>query len=266
MNVVPMSMQNKAMEKEHFLRKVGVPLGSMYPSHKDLLKSVDLYEAKIIWFMSEEGGVQRDTSEGQSIAGDGKVGSQALFVMLIYREMVRFTPLGSRISKEKCILLDRAERKIHEEELLKDEKEMVKIRQMTKKDARKAMKKRRRRIVKRENLKSKGSGYVRVPGDVKLKMICCEAVDAKKSVEVAVSAYIDATRTKQFHKRGFLLERALKFLSDSLGLKRVLEEIPLHVDSLCIIPNGPMRLAPLHALPIPSSGSKMYRGETLNDR
>lgn len=229
-NVVPMSMQNKAMEKEHYLRKVGVPLGSMYPSHRDLLKSIDLYEAKVIWFMSEEGGVQRDTSEGQSVAGDGKVGSQALFAMLIYREMVRFTPLGSRISKTRCAQLDRAERKIHEEEMLKDELEMVKIRQMTKKDARKAMKKRKKRILKRENLKSKGSGYVRVPGDVKVKMVCCEAVDAKKCVEVAVSAYIDATRTKQFHKRGFLLERALKFLSDSLGLNRILEEIPLHVD------------------------------------
>lgn len=159
----------------------------------------------------------------------------------MYRDLIRFTPLGSRISKQKCAALDRAERATYEEELAKDEVEMGKIRKMKVKDAKRAMKKRRRRIMRRENLKQKGNGYVRVPGDVKVKLLCCEGVDAKKSVEVAVSAYIDAARTKQYHKRGFLLERALRFLSDSLGLNRIMEILPLHIDSLCVIPMGPMR-------------------------
>jgi len=87
-----------------------------------------------------------------------------------------------------------------------------------------------------------------------------QAKDGKRGVEVAISAYIDASRTKQYHKRGFLLERSLKFLGDSLGLGRILDMMPNHIDSLCLIPQGPLRLAPLHALPFPTTGSRQYVG------
>ena len=268
LSTVPCTVMTPKQEQDHAHRRLGLPHNSVYPTERDLLKTVSLYEAKVIWYMAEEHGIARDTSEeGFSISGDGKVGSQALFCAVIYRDLIRFTPLGKKISKERSALMDRVEAKTYAEELEKDELEMRKIREMKLRDAKKAMKRRRKRIMKRESLKQKGSGYVRVPGDVKVKLLCCEAVDCKKSVEVAVAAYVDAARTKQYHKRAFLLEKALKFLGDSLGIHRLVGSLPNHVDSLCLIPQGVMRLAPLHALPIPSaSGSKLYRGETLSDR
>ena len=156
--------------------------------------------------MSEEGGVQWDTEDGASMSGEGKVGSQALFAIIVYRDLIRFTPMGKKIGKKKSAALDRTERIIEVEERQKDDEEMVKIRGMKIRQAKKAMRKRKKRILKRERLKQKGNGYVRVPGDVKVKMLCCEAKDGKKGVEVAISAYLDASRTKQYHKRGFLLE------------------------------------------------------------
>ena len=253
-------------ERDYDLKKLGLPMNSVYPTEHDLLKSIDLYEAKILWFMSEEGGVQRDVEDGTSMSGDGKVGSQALFTVIVYRDLIRFTPMGKKINKKKSQALDRAEKLMEADDRVKDEEEMTKIRGMKIKDARRAMRKRKKRITKRERLKRKGNGYVRVPGDVKVKLLCCEAKDGKKGVEVAISAYLDASRTKQYHKRGFLLERALKFLGDSLGLSRILDMMPHHIDSLCLIPQGPLRLAPLHALPIPTSGSRQYRGDCLIDR
>ena len=270
LDTVPINVMTPSQLVEHDARKRGLPHNSLYPADRDLLKTVTLYEAKVIWYMSEEHGIARDTGEqGIGISGDGKVGSQALFCAVIYRDLVRFTSLGRRIPKEKAAVMDKVEAKVYAEAQVMDELEMKKIQQMKPKDAKKAMQRRRARIRKRENLKQKGSGYVRVPGDVKVKLLCCEAADCKKSVEVAVAAYIDAARTKQYHKRAFLLEKALKFLGDSLGVHRLVEALPGHVDSVCLIPQGVMRLAPLHALPIPSpsgGGGKVYRGETLMDR
>ena len=75
-SVVPMKQLSFKTEKEWILRKMGIPLGSTYPTEKDLLNSVELYEAKIIWFMSEEAGMMRDRDEGPSISGEGKVGER----------------------------------------------------------------------------------------------------------------------------------------------------------------------------------------------
>ena len=266
-SIVPMVQLTQRDATMHDLHRLGVPLDSMYPTEHDLLKTTELYEAKIVWFMSEEGGTQRSTEEGLAMTGEGRVGSQALFALVVYRDLIRFTPLGKRLSKQKSAALDRAEKLIEEEERGKDEVEMKLIRTMNMKDAKKAMRKRKVRIMKRLHLKQKGNGYVRVPGDVKVKLLCSESAEGKKTIEVAIAGYVEAVRTKQYHKRAFLLERALKFMSESLGVGRIVEALPLHIDSLCIIPQGPMRLAPLHALPIlTKGGSQQYRGETLMDR
>ena len=47
-NFVPNIELNRDEEMEYDLKKLGLPMNSVYPSDHDLLKSIDLYEAKVI--------------------------------------------------------------------------------------------------------------------------------------------------------------------------------------------------------------------------